>query len=179
MKKLSLLLLSVICFITCAIGLVACGGDNEDLAYSEFTDPYEKNEYGWDITGYSVKATNKDLSGEIIIPAKYNGQQVIALDDNAFNGCSKVTTITIPEGVTYIGRDAFMNCSSNVTVNIPSSVKTIRCSMTQYTVPKVINYNGTYADWNNIRMTVACYSTNTTVIHFTDGDYELGVFTKK
>lgn len=175
MKKLAVFLISLIGVITCAIGFTACG-DKDILDYTEFTDPYEKDQYGWDITGYSVKAANTDISGNIEIPATYNDKKIIALANQGFTNCSKVTTITIPEGVTYIGTDAFMNCSSNLTVNIPSSVKTIICSASQRTSPKVINYNGTYADWKNIRMPVACYST-ATIIHFTNGDLINNIFT--
>jgi hypothetical protein len=43
----------------------------------------------------------------------------------AFAECSSLTAITIPDGVTSIGRDAFHGCSSLTAITIPDSVTTI------------------------------------------------------
>ena len=40
----------------------------------------------------------------------------------AFSGCSSLTSITIPAGVTKIGNWAFTNCSGLTSVTIPESV---------------------------------------------------------
>ena len=48
-----------------------------------------------------------------------------SIDNNAFNNCSKLTKITLPSAITFIGSNAFENCSSLTGFNIPSSVKTI------------------------------------------------------
>ena len=43
----------------------------------------------------------------------------------AFNYCSKLTSVTIPAGVTIIGSSAFNQCSSLTSVTIPGSVKVL------------------------------------------------------
>ena len=43
----------------------------------------------------------------------------------AFSGCSSLTSVNIPSGVTEIGESAFSGCSSLTSVNIPSSVTEI------------------------------------------------------
>ena len=43
----------------------------------------------------------------------------------AFSGCSKITSITIPENATRIGDKAFFGCSSLKTITIPDSVQGI------------------------------------------------------
>ncbi len=43
----------------------------------------------------------------------------------AFSGCSSLTSISIPEGVTSIGYDAFGGCSSLTSISIPESVSSI------------------------------------------------------
>ncbi|RKJ30292.1 leucine-rich repeat domain-containing protein, partial [bacterium 1XD42-8] len=45
--------------------------------------------------------------------------------DNAFYGCSGITSITIPESVITIGDTAFGGCSSLIGIIIPEGVTTI------------------------------------------------------
>ncbi len=66
------------------------------------------------IAGCSVSAI------EIVIP-----NTVTSIGNNAFKGCSNLTSVTIPNSVTSIGEDAFYNCSSLTSVTIPNSVTSI------------------------------------------------------
>ena len=50
---------------------------------------------------------------EIII-----GDNVTTISDNAFSGCTGLTTLTIPDNVTKIGERAFNNCSGLITITI-------------------------------------------------------------
>src|SRR5574344_31844 len=47
------------------------------------------------------------------------------IGEGAFNGCSSLTSVTIPSSVTSIGASAFNGCSSLTSVTIPSSVTSI------------------------------------------------------
>ena len=42
-----------------------------------------------------------------------------------YSGCSELTSVTIPEGVTSIGDMAFESCKSLTSVTIPNSVTCI------------------------------------------------------
>ena len=44
---------------------------------------------------------------------------------NAFNGCSNLTSVTIPNSVTSIGNYAFSGCSGLTSITIPNSVTSI------------------------------------------------------
>jgi hypothetical protein len=54
-----------------------------------------------------------------------DGLAVTSIGSHAFNGCSRLSSINIPNGVTSIGNGAFYDCSSLRTVNIPSGVTSI------------------------------------------------------
>jgi hypothetical protein len=47
------------------------------------------------------------------------------VSDHAFYGCSGLTTVTLPEGLTTIGDSAFRGCSGLATIALPGSVTTI------------------------------------------------------
>ena len=57
-----------------------------------------------------------------IIPADGS---VMSIGFGAFAGCSSLTSVTIPEGVTNIGEGAFCECSNLINLTIQGSVKNI------------------------------------------------------
>lgn len=85
---------------------------------------YEQYPESWnDIPAYT------SLSGVIAIPAtvSYEGQNysVTSIGGSAFEDCSALTSVTIPNSVTSIGGSAFSYCTSLTSVTIPNSVTSI------------------------------------------------------
>ena len=57
---------------------------------------------------YSIAAKDvNNMPAEVIIPTTHNGKAVTIIDQIAFFGCKKLTSITIPDSITTIGLDAF------------------------------------------------------------------------
>ena len=65
------------------------------------------------------------IEGDLVIPPKIQGLPVASIKYGAFEDCSSLTSITIPESVTSIGRYAFYGCSSLTSITIPESVASI------------------------------------------------------
>lgn len=70
------------------------------------------------ITGYNGTDT------VVVIPSKINGITVETIDHAAFYN-SVVTSVTIPDSVTFISDSAFAYCSSLTNISIPNSVTAI------------------------------------------------------
>ena len=74
--------------------------------------------------GAEIVAVSPAPSGDLTIPSSLNGYSVKKIGDAVFMGCS-LTSVTIPEGVTSIGRAAFQGCGSLTTVTLPSTIDEI------------------------------------------------------
>ena len=72
----------------------------------------------------SVKGYTGD-DPEIVIPETIEGKTVSDIGAIAFRGCSSLTGIIIPDGITSIGERAFEGCSSLAGIEIPASVTSI------------------------------------------------------
>ena len=119
--------------------------------YIDDNSQYYKFEDNEDLLHY--KNYNTAPTGNIIIPTsvKYKRKtyMVTNIDDDAFGGCSGITSITIPNSVTNIGNYAFHGCSGMNSIIIPNSVKSIGnyafhgCNgMTSISIPKSLTSIG-------------------------------------
>jgi hypothetical protein len=72
----------------------------------------------------TITGCKQDAQGELVIPAEIEGLPVTRIL-KAFSGCRSLTSITIPDSVTFIGERAFWECSSLTSIAIPDSVTSI------------------------------------------------------
>ncbi len=61
----------------------------------------------------------------IMIPPQYNNMAVVSIGYSAFEGCSGLTSVTIPDSVMSIGQEAFYYCTGLTSIDIPDSVTVI------------------------------------------------------
>lgn len=87
------------------------------------------------------------------IPSEINGMPVTFINSKAFESCSALIDITIPDSITLIGSEAFKDCSSLPTIVIPDSITYINtaafygCSaLHSIVIPESITtiYNSTF-----------------------------------
>ena len=95
--------------------------------------------------------TNILSESNIVIPEKIKGITVTSIGANAFDMCSNLTSVTIPDSVTSIGNCAFSD-TGLTSITIPDSVTSIgavafsKCrSLTSITIPKSVTSIGNYA----------------------------------
>ena len=62
---------------------------------------------------------------DVTIPAVIGGKKVTSIGGSAFEGCTSLTSISIPDGVTSIGDSAFVGCTSLTSISIPDGVTSI------------------------------------------------------
>ena len=98
------------------------------------------------ITGYNGTRSN------LIIPGEIKGYRVTSIGGSAFEGCSSLTSINIPDGVTSIGNCAFEDCTSLTSINIPDGVTSIEydafkgcTSLTSINIPDSVTSIGDLA----------------------------------
>ena len=105
-------------------------------------------------TATLVPKTDGKYSGDIIIPEKVKGKDgveyvVTSLGEGCFEGCSGLTSITIPSSVTSLGGSCFSGCWGLTSITIPSSVTSLgrycfyNCSgLTSITIPSSVTSLG-------------------------------------
>ena len=128
------------------------------------------------VTYKGSSSTGNTYSGQVTIPAEvsYNGMTytvtsiggdafnkctgltrvdlpntISSIGRNAFHGCTALNHINIPNSVTFIGGDAFMSCSSLTELFIPASVETIESMSFSYCyglTSIVVDENNLYYD---------------------------------
>ena len=72
-----------------------------------------------EITGYTGEIV------EIEIPSEIDGVPVTSVGICAFEGCTSLTSIELPDSVTIIGGNAFDGCTNLTSITIPDSVISI------------------------------------------------------
>ena len=149
MKKL----LSVFLFLTVWLSASAYDFEVDGIYYNTIGNGQVE------VTG--ITQYGGGYSGSVVIPSSvtytdYYGEthtySVTSIGNDAFYGCSGLTTVTIPNSVTSIGSFAFSGCSGLTSVTIPNSVTSIdsyafqNCSsLTSVTIPNSVTSIGNYA----------------------------------
>lgn len=75
--------------------------------------------------GVCLQGCGSPAEGELDIPREINGYRVTEIGELAFAWCTRLTGVTIPEGVTNIMESAFERCPRLARVRLPASLARI------------------------------------------------------
>ena len=117
---------------------------------------YSYNEYD---KSYYITGMGTCYASDVIIPAYYNKLPVVGIDYGAFRGCNSVTSIILPNSITFIHSNAFTDCSNFTNINVPEKITLIEeglfegCSnLANINLPKNVTAIGAdaFADCSNL-----------------------------
>ena len=100
----------------------------------------------------TIKNSPITVNGSVVIPSQISYKNVnykVAIGENAFYGCNKITGLSIQGKVTTLSSRAFQGCSGLSNIIIPNSVIRIESdsfhgcsSLTSITIPSNVNFIG-------------------------------------
>ena len=83
-----------------------------DFSYSRYYDNVLINSYN-------------GSDAEVTVPAEIDGKTVIGIKSGAFAENESVTSVTLPEGLEFIGEYAFGDCINLKSIDLPDSLTSI------------------------------------------------------
>lgn len=143
---------------TADIKIADAGGSDAiptaNLSYEDIGDV-------WQVSGDGITEYRS-----VVIPSVYEGKKVVKIASHAFDGCSTLETVTIPNTVEMIGEKAFHKCTSLKYVEIPDGVTDIgsnggavfeHCSNLEWvSIPKSVKIVGIYTFNGCTKATLYC-----------------------
>ncbi len=143
---------------------------------------------------YMVAGRGTWKGNHLCIPPMYNGKPVTKIKEQAFQDCSNITHLTLPDSITVIDHKAFYNCTKLYEVELSpnldklGSMVFIQCyNLTTLTIPvsvrelgywifsydknlRTINYQGTMNQWQAIKKDKSWFkNTPSFTLQCTDG----------
>lgn len=96
--------------------------------------------------GYWVVGIGTYDDPNLVIPSTVRGTPVIGIHDSAFEACTSITGVVLPDGIKSIGNFAFNECENLTDIEIPDSVSEIgvnafnKCKkLTGITIPESVS----------------------------------------
>jgi len=121
MKKHHVRRFSMIVIICLAVSFA-----NNGLAAAEPVKTYASNDFTYTLVdGLACNIRYQGLSGNVVIPDKFDGKRAATIGDGAFMNYPFIEKVTIHSNLKSIGSYTFYGCSELTSVSIPKSVRFI------------------------------------------------------
>ncbi|MBE6211861.1 MAG: hypothetical protein E7129_01815 [Rikenellaceae bacterium] len=165
---------------TATIGLLYDGTTVGNIKVYQQSQIIANNEIAYTTTDNSVLTLSSVIAfGSKIVSHTYNNgrglivceSDITTIGASAFNGCSNLQTIKLPDSITSIGSSAFSYCTSLTSITIPNSVTSIGgyafydcTSLRSITIPDSVTSIGGSAFWNCTSLTSVTIGNSVTSI---------------
>ena len=163
MKKISFLLLALFCAVNLMAETVLIDG----LYYSIGTTT---------VSVVADQTSGKSVYGsyiDVTIPASvyYNNYTypVVTIGTSAFESCSNLQSVTLPNSITAIYTDAFYGCTKLGDINLPEGLTTINlrafynCNLDTIIIPSTVTSIGNKAFYNNPLKSITWLPSNSSI----------------
>ena len=127
-KRLTAVILSALMMTSAFSALpVSAATIESDTSVVSADETFKSGDYVYSLLdGGTVNITYyMGSDSDVTIPAVIGGKKVTSIGGSAFEGCTSLTSISIPDGVTSIGDSAFVGCTSLTSISIPDGVTSI------------------------------------------------------
>ncbi len=119
-KFLACLMALLVLLTSFSIGMVSAETQG-DFEY-EIYEIYDEN---WNATSYVEITDYKGSASDVTVPSEIYGLPVNSIGYHAFQNCTTLTSVTVPDSVTSVGDWAFEDCTNLAIVNLPDSLEYI------------------------------------------------------
>lgn len=98
-----------------------------------------------------LKKVEATADADLVTPIKYNGYPVVGIWSGAFSDAQQLTSITLQEGIQYIGTGIFYNLPNLKTVSLPSTLlKVYDISFVSCDSVESVYYRGTISQFAGV-----------------------------
>ncbi len=102
---------------------------NDQIVYAYYSEETKASFFSYNFSGQEATITKGNgLSGSVVVPEYIAGKLVTGIGDNAFENCSAIAEITLPDSVDELGSSSFKNCNSLVKINGTSNLSVVKNS---------------------------------------------------
>ena len=117
---------------------------------------FSSNELDYTLVGEDYYVSGRGFCSDdyIVIPSSYKGKDVVGISEFAFSDDTKLTAITLPRTVKYIGDDAFRGCTNLSRINMSENLVSIgsyafcETKIGSIVIPKGVTSIGKHAFYN-------------------------------
>lgn len=150
----------------------------KNIPFSYFIDQNSETEtskYSYALLDDGTAKIMRYLGSEqqVTVPSELDGYPVTVIGNHAFNECSWVTEIVLPEGIHTISTQAFSRCYNLTDISLPESLQTIKssafecCSFSEISIPAGVTMVDSHAFSECSDLTSITFHGMSTAINFT------------